>query len=212
MNARLSLLKQKFPNIVGLKNVVSVRTCGFSDESGEDEFVQILNCFGNHWICITKKNCKQNEVKVYDSMYTGDLWKRNHYFTSEDIKKILIIDFSRCSATARRIRLWPICPCIQFLLVLWYRSSKVIISPGLHYLRCLKSKEITDFPHDKIMKNPGKSLLRRVKVYCTCRLPDTGDSMVQCSKCLEWFHQTCLENEWEDDKPLPKLWYCLDCR
>ena len=57
INAGLSLLRQKFPNMVGLKNVVSVRTSGFSEEHREDEFVQIINCFDNHWICITNKNC-----------------------------------------------------------------------------------------------------------------------------------------------------------
>ena len=35
--------------------------------------MQIINCFGDHWVCVTNKNCKQNEVKVYDSMRTGDL-------------------------------------------------------------------------------------------------------------------------------------------
>ena len=73
INAGLSLLKQKFPNTIGLKNVISVQTCGFSEEYGENEFVQIINCFDNHWICFTNKNSKQIEIKVHDSMRTGDV-------------------------------------------------------------------------------------------------------------------------------------------
>ena len=211
INAGLSLLKQRFPNMVGLKNVVSVRTCGFSEECSENEFVQIINCFGNHIVLITNKSCKQNEVKVYDSMRTGDLCIDG----KEDIKKILVNDFpdvqqqqggSDCGLYA-----------LAFSFSLCSGTDPANLSYHLdefraHYLTCLKKKKITDFPHDKIMKNPGKSLLRRVKVYCTCRLPDTGDNMAQCSKCLEWFYQTCLKSEWEDDKPLPKLWYRPDCR
>ena len=81
-----------------------------------------------------------------------------------------------------------------------------------HFLCCLMKKELTDFPHDAIMKNPGKSLLCRCKVFCLCQLPDIRDSMVQCSKGLELFHWTCIGNEWQDNKPLPELWYCMACR
>ena len=35
-------------------------------------FVQLLNCHHSHWICVKNKNSKSNEVKVYDSMRTGD--------------------------------------------------------------------------------------------------------------------------------------------
>ena len=96
INAGLSLLKQKFPNTIGLKNVISVQTCGFFEEYGKYEFVQIINCFDNHWICFTNKNCNQNEIKVYDSMCTGDVCinGKNYYFASKDTEKIFITDFS----------------------------------------------------------------------------------------------------------------------
>ncbi|VDI62765.1 Hypothetical predicted protein [Mytilus galloprovincialis] len=28
--------------------------------------------------------------------------------------------------------------------------------------------------------------------YCVCRGPDTGETMVQCDNCREWFHLTCI--------------------
>jgi len=218
INAGLSLLRQKIPNIVGLKNVVSVRTSGFSEEHREDEFVQIINCFDNHWICITNKNCKQNEVKVYDSMRTGDVCINGKEIITLLVKtsrKYLSLTFpdvqqqqggSDCGLYALAFS-YSLCSGIDPARLSYHQNEF-----RSHYLRCLENEEITDFPHDEITKNLGKSLLRRVKVYCTCRLPYTGDSMVQCSKCLEWYHQTCLESEWKDDKPLPKEWYCLNCR
>ena len=41
------------------------------------------------------------------------------------------------------------------------------------------SKNVYPFPHSVVMKNPGKSLFCKLKVYCLCCLPHTGDSMVQ---------------------------------
>lgn len=99
INAGLFLLKQKCLNTVRLKNVVSAQTWGFLKSVVKMNFVQIINCFFNQ-IYITNKNC---EVKVYDSMHTGDLCING----KEIIKEMFIIDFSRCSETTRRIRLWP---------------------------------------------------------------------------------------------------------
>ena len=72
INAGQSLLKAKFPDTLGLQDVGRALTCNFAEEE-EGEFVQIINCFDDHWVCVTNKNCKQNEVTVYDSMHTGDL-------------------------------------------------------------------------------------------------------------------------------------------
>ena len=64
--------RQKFPDTLGPQEVVKAQTCSFAEED-EGEFVQVINCFSDHWACVTNKNCKQNEVKVYDSMRTGDI-------------------------------------------------------------------------------------------------------------------------------------------
>ena len=31
-----------------------------------------------------------------------------------------------------------------------------------------------------------------VPVFCICRLPDNGETIVQCSSCEEWFHRSCI--------------------
>ena len=28
--------------------------------------------------------------------------------------------------------------------------------------------------------------------YCICRGPDTGEMMIQCDSCKEWYHLTCV--------------------
>ena len=175
INAGQSLLKAKFPGTLGLQDVGRAQTCSFAEEE-EGEFVQIINCFSNHWVCVTNKNCKQNEVKVYDSMRTGDLCPNGKeaiaslvkttrtYFslTFPDVQQqdggfdyglyALAFGYSLCAGTD--------------LAKLVYIQAEF----RSHFLRCLMREEVTDFPHDAIMKVPGKSLLRRCKVFCLCRL------------------------------------------
>ena len=38
-----------------------------------NDFVQILNCTRNHWICISTVGCQPGKVNVFDSMRTGDI-------------------------------------------------------------------------------------------------------------------------------------------
>lgn len=106
-------------------------------------------------------------------------WK-SHYFASQDINKNIYHWLFQMFSNNNEDQIVTYKPLHSVSAKLLYHQDEF----RSHYFCCLKNKEITDFPHDKIMKNPGKSLLRRVKVYSTCHLPDTGDSMVQCSKCL----------------------------
>ena len=45
-----------------------------------DEFIQILNSNGNHWVIFYAVNCAAGELQVYDSMYRT---------VSEDFKKLV---------------------------------------------------------------------------------------------------------------------------
>ena len=72
-----------------------------------------------------------------------------------------------------------------------------------HLLWCLRKREISDFPHSPIMKNPKKPLWYKFAVYCLCCLPNTGDSMIQCFKCSEWFH-FLHASTWKEELSYPK--------
>ena len=65
------LLRKKFPEINGFHDVGKMQTNTFEREEGE--FVQVLHCFGSHWVLVTNKNCKEKQVMVYDSNCSGDL-------------------------------------------------------------------------------------------------------------------------------------------
>ena len=55
----------------GLQNVDLPRILCFTQN--EPSFVQILNTYDSHWVCVTSIECKSNMVKVYNSMRTDDV-------------------------------------------------------------------------------------------------------------------------------------------
>jgi len=58
-----------------------------------------------------------------------------------------------------------------------------------HFLKCLKKGKFYCFPTKPVQRSPGHSLKSIIRVYCMCRLPDSGDHMI---KCTEWYHYTCV--------------------
>ena len=67
----MELLKLKFPHINGLQDCSLSDTLNF--KSLHAEFVQVLNCNGRHWICISTYGCPLGKVNVFDSLRSGDI-------------------------------------------------------------------------------------------------------------------------------------------
>lgn len=218
VNAGLALLKLKFPAVSMLEDVVRAQTGSFSEDEGvSSEFVQILNCFGDHWICVTNKRCKPHEIKVYDSMRTGDIChsaKEAIAVLAKSTKSYIFLTFPDVQQQQGGFDCGLYSLAFSYSLCAGTDPARVVYNQAdfrSHFIHCLKQKEMSEFPHDVVMKNPGKSLLRKVKIFCSCRLPNTGDAMVQCSKCNEWFHWTCVGNDWQENMSAED-WYCVSCR
>lgn len=213
INVGQALMKEKFPHVSGLQDVGRNDTCTFEEEVGC--FVQILNCCNSHWICATNINCKSNEVHIFDSMRTGDI----PLSTKEVVASLMKLSQTYIFLTFPDVQQQVGgSECGLYSLAFAYSLCSGRDPARLEYnqahfrehlLQCLRKREISDFPHSAVMKNPKKPLLRKFAVYCLCRLPNTGDSMVQCSKCLEWFHFTCIDLE--EDAQLPEEWCCTAC-
>ena len=56
----------------------------------DSEFIQILNCNNQHWVCVSTIGCKDGAINVYDSMLTGDV----PIMTKEDIASMMT---TRCA-------------------------------------------------------------------------------------------------------------------
>ena len=71
VNVGVLMLRKQFPNMHGLYDVTLGRTLYYPSQ--KEPFVQILNCSQCHWICVSSIGCKQNSVKVCDSLLTKEI-------------------------------------------------------------------------------------------------------------------------------------------
>ena len=86
-----------------------------------------------------------------------------------------------------------------------YQSSRF----RSHFSQCILEKDKTRFDCNAAMYKPEKPMSTKFRVYCLCRLPNSGDNMVCCNSCSEWYHFTCV-----DIVPGTKLgttWNCPSC-
>ena len=60
-----------------------------------------------------------------------------------------------------------------------------------HLTSCFENNSITPFPTRSRKKCPGPFTKRKIPVYCCCRQPDDWSKMVECSSCMEWYHEDC---------------------
>ena len=61
-----------------------------------------------------------------------------------------------------------------------------------HLLFCIELKKLVTFPIKSKCRTPKPVRKEIIAIYCTCCLIADGTKMVECSSCLEWFHQSCV--------------------
>ena len=77
-----------------------------------------------------------------------------------------------------------------------------------HFLSFLKKKSISSFGCGDVLYKP-KSFTCRLRVFCLCRLPDSGEDMVKCTTCHKWYHFTCVGIQLK--AKVPGVWNCNIC-
>ena len=150
---------------------------------------------------MSKKNCKINQVNVYDSSCIGDVPISSKEVIASLVKthnKHITLTFPDVQQQTGGADCGLFVLAFAFTLLaggipekLTYKQNE-FRSP---FLDCLMKKEINGFPVDNIMRVPSKPLFKTFKVYCSCRLPNTGDEMIKCCQCLESFHCSCVQME-----------------
>ena len=71
---------------------------------------------------------------------------------------------------------------------------------------------ITTFPtlkSRKYVKPIDRSIT--LEVFCYCRLPDDGNTMVHCELCDEWFHHDCIKKKGWATPVDNEDWICGVC-
>lgn len=218
INAYLLLMKEKFPALTGFADPVFVAALRvhFKDEV----FCQILFNGDNHWVAVTNMNCVANTVRIYDSL---------HLIPSLAIKQqiaaVCFSDKSEIHIQSMNVArqnggndcglfamacLTSVCMGQDPVNVVYQQ-----ILMRKHLLQCLVTKKITGFPlqsHRTIRKPISSSIT--LKLFCLCRqVFCRGAKMIECTRCKEWYHQSCLKMSSDafDKAALNKSFLCVGC-
>ena len=196
INAVQVLLKQQFPQIGGLQNVVllqsSKSTKPFSTTSHGS--LQVVPVNNSHWIVVSTLNCCTADITVYDSLYSSVsmetqliiarlLKTKKESFTIQIAKVNKQSGFDDCGVFAAAY-----CTSVAF----GHDPTSMVYNQEYlrhHLLSCLENKKMTPFP--TIRNRRVAFTCVSVKAYCDCRCPYTGQPMVACSKCKRW---ECLQD------------------
>lgn len=216
--AWLMLLKEKFHALNGFSDPVFVEALRVSYK--DLVFSQILFNGDNHWVTVTNKNCPPNTVRMYDSL---------SMLPSVSIKQ-QIAALCRTDASEINIQSMSVArqkggsDCAMFAMA--YITSicmgqdpvNVVYeqqSMRKHLLHCIVAKDITSFPvqSNRTIRKPV-SFNVAIKLHCLCRLTHTrGAKMIECTRCKEWFHQSCLmlSSSAFDEAAANKSFLCPKC-
>ena len=63
-----------------------------------------------------------------------------------------------------------------------------------------QDEEMQDEEKDELVKPSGDDFkpTEDQGTYCICHKPDNGETMIECDKCLNWYHIACLDMKHED--------------
>ena len=157
---------------------------------------------------------ENDEVHLYDSAYTsavGDsketIAKLIH--SEKDYIKINIMNVSKQRGTVD-CGLYA----IATIVGLAQGNSDNIIRNIFHQdemrphlIKILESGNVLPFPAAKKRRVQDKILqVELCQIYCSCRLPDTGSTMICCDHCDKWYHSSCVGMPVTSQE-----WYCDEC-
>ena len=193
INVAQLLLKQSFPELGGLQNVLlNSKTSLKNLETG---IIQIIHVNNNHWAALSYfDNC----ICYYDSSYS----------TLYPVTKQVIANLFhlKCNGSKLNIHIKDvthqsgIVDCglyaIAYITSLAYGndpSTLVFYQEMLrpHFIQCLQQKLLTEFPV-KQKRRPRPPKQCEILLYCSCKMPDNGEKMVFCEQCNDWYHARCL--------------------
>ena len=200
INHAQAILKKQHPDIDGFQDMAIFEDngCHFVGTPSRP-FVQILHAFSNHWICVSNVGCRDGQIKIYDSLWTGRLTPKLQkqvawmLFTKEDEITAEWPDMQKqqggsdCGLFAIAVAT-ALCQGQDPVTCSWNQNMM-----RRHLVSCMLLTNINSFPSiGLIRKSVVPSKVLHIKVYCHCRQPQVDRrQLVQCSSCSELFHRSC---------------------
>ena len=210
-----SLLKEMYPHISGLQSTVLAQKYALLPQP--DEFLQILNVHGNHWVLLSTIGCPPATINVFDSLHG----------TLSPTAQRVVADLLQCKEAQIIIRYMDVqwqcngCDCGLFAL-----ANATALCAGIeptsvtfeqakmrkHFLACLEENSMMPFPIRGKRRRVSPARIDTVNIYCVCRLTDDGSQMIQCNRCQEWFHTNCVRVARKYLVHVGLTWLCATCK
>ena len=188
--------------------------------------MQIVNVDSLHWVCASNIYCPPGVIEVYDSIPS---FSTGSYGLYKQLAAIL-----RCNTDNLMLKFVNVqrqvgtAECGVFAIAFAYALCNGVDPHTIgidqhasraHLLKCFKIRALSPFPTMSRPRRMGRKRIiveRKVKVFCTCRLPfsktdNTLGPMVACQKCKKWYHQCCKNIPSAVYSNVKSIWFCDTC-
>ena len=223
MCAAQLLLKSQFSYINGLRS-----TCYQDKEplSTLNNMIQIITIGRNHWSVIS--TCPLPSYKSTD--FTINYYDSLYHELPQDAERVIIsltssFGFNKIPVTVMPIAKQSGCTdcglyAIAIATAICYNVDPVTVVFAQdelrpHLLQCFEKKTLQPFPIKKNRKSPEVKIAGTTIFICPkCRKGDYFDGesvMIECEKCLNWYHEECIKDYFNIKNDMNKSWFCTDC-
>ncbi|KAI6648271.1 Calcium-responsive transcription factor [Oopsacas minuta] len=219
INAFCTLLKKNFPHLQGLQDTILFENRQFVKAPRPS--MQLHHDGALHWVCSSID--VEGHVTLYDSLSTGRI--------SDELAVQLAFLYENDADHELKVALAPIqqqrggADCGLFAAAVcltiatggdptqvYWKQSRM----RSYLTDCFNSEILIPFPkiesivlRSRLTTNLGTYL--KIKLWCLCHLPSCASkNMIECPKCLKWFHKPCVGLE-DIDKDIDNF-YCHNCR
>ncbi|XP_077991053.1 uncharacterized protein LOC144445388 [Glandiceps talaboti] len=212
INTVQKLISEKFPTVPGLQDTLLGAHLQFNEAAVNS--VQIMHNGGFHWVT---SSSIAGKVTLFDSMYTKPSAKlecqlANLYaqFKTEDTINITMPNTQRQSPYSNNCGLFVIANTFELCAGRIDNIDSIKYDEKqmrMHLVQCCEDGSVSAFPklQSKTNRSKGSKLISLILSCHLCTMPESFSNMIQCSKCIDWFHFKCLD---EDFEKIPKVWRC----
>ena len=183
-----------------------------------EECIQILHTGHGHWVTASTIGCQEGEIYIFDSIPPAP--------TSHLVNQIAaLLATQRSSIQLKYVDTTMQCgstDCGLFAIAFAAALANGDQPGGLqftqtnmrkHILQCFKTQYLTPFPITRKRRRAQRVKLQSfTAVFCSCRVQQQpGCTMIQCSRCREWYHVNSCVDVPSDKFRTAMKWFCTMC-
>ena len=221
----LTILRNHFPSVKGLQSTLlgqyipGSSVPKFDYIAVDEKFVQVLHNY-DHWVCVTNMfSDDSHDIYVYDSLnttlapetvvQTSSLLRLND---DRDFVNFHVRNYQNQTSGSRLCGLYAVAAataaCQGIDLTSHILDEEELVSTLSSSKRQQKPLLV---PSIETTQSTDIAVIKKMMIYCVCQKTKHYGDMIQCSICLNWFHQTCMGFRGNDLPNLSQQWQCKFC-